>query len=393
MEIRQNNQPISDSLLAHIHINDLFFDIETTGFQKDTTILYMIGCAYLEGTQLHCIQWFNEDAVSEPTILTAFAELLGRRSWTLISFNGDNFDLPYLRRHFALNNLPIPFEEHSSLDLYPVLRPYQKLLGLEHGRQKDWEQFLGIHREDKYDGGKLIAIYREFLSKKKEEHANLLYLHNLEDLCGLPRLLPLLSYPALSQEQFSFEDISPNRQAIEGTDECLSLQCRLYHALPQPLRVCSHVGILYAVNDTMTLTIPVFTGILRHYFKDYTNYYYLPEEDRAVHKSVGCYVDKTHRKKATASTCYIHKNSVFLPLPPTASYGGMKTDLSGYPEDLLLYQETVRSRESYADFDALFAQDPSVFSYYLGETTRWILMEGLKNIHNYGILERNFEKP
>ena len=33
-------------------------------------------------------------------------------------------------------------------------------------------------------------------------------------------------------------------------------------------------------------------------------YYYLPEEDSAVHKSVGIYVDKSRRKAATPQTCY-----------------------------------------------------------------------------------------
>lgn len=33
----------------------LFFDIETTGFSRDNTILYLIGCGYFaeEGFQIH----------------------------------------------------------------------------------------------------------------------------------------------------------------------------------------------------------------------------------------------------------------------------------------------------------------------------------------------------
>lgn len=386
METRETQQGIIDSLSTWLKENYLFFDIETTGFQKDTTILYMIGCAYLDGEHLHTIQWFNDDAVSEAKILASFAELLSRRSWTLVSFNGDNFDLPYLTRHFALNHMTDPLKEHSSLDLYPLLRPYQKLLGLEHGRQKDWEHFLGIVRDDKYDGGKLISIYREYLSKKTKETADLLYLHNQEDVYGLTQLLPLLSYAELGRGQFSFEDISQGVLTMEGAKECLTFQCHLYKKLPQPLHICSWIGGLSAVDETLKLTIPVFIGTLRHYFKDYKNYYYLPEEDRAIHKSVGCYVDKAHRQKATASNCYIRKNSVFLPIPPTTSYGGIQTDTAGYPEDFLYYRETAHSRNIYMDFDTLFAHDSTVLSYYLGEVTRWIFMEALKSNHNYGIL-------
>ena len=30
-------------------------------------------------------------------------------------------------------------------------------------KQKSIEQFLGVHREDKYNGGQLIDVYREYL--------------------------------------------------------------------------------------------------------------------------------------------------------------------------------------------------------------------------------------
>ena len=47
---------------------------------------------------------------------------------------------------------------------------------------------------------------------------------------------------------------------------------------------------------------------------NYKDYYYLPDEDRAVHKKVGQYVDPEHRVQASASTCYTKKSSTFLPL-------------------------------------------------------------------------------
>ena len=43
------------------------------------------------------------------------------------------------------------------------------------------------------------------------------------------------------------------------------------------------------------------------------DYYYLPEEDTAIHKSVAFYVDKNYRTKAKAATCYSKKTCCFLP--------------------------------------------------------------------------------
>ena len=78
----------------------------------------------------------------------------------------------------------------------------------------------------------------------------------------------------------------------------------------------------------MFIRIPVFLGELKHYYEDYENYFYLPEEDWAIHKSVGCFVEKSHRKKATAKTCYIKKEGVFLPLPPLKVFVTISFDVN-----------------------------------------------------------------
>ena len=65
----------------------LFFDIETTGLKKDTTILYLIGCGYYENENFHIFQWFNDDGTSEEKILCEFKRFLTKKSWTLLSFN------------------------------------------------------------------------------------------------------------------------------------------------------------------------------------------------------------------------------------------------------------------------------------------------------------------
>ena len=43
------------------------------------------------------------------------------------------------------------------------------------------------------------------------------------------------------------------------------------------------------------------------------DYYYLPKEDMAIHKSVAQFVDKEYRKQAKANTCYTKKTGLFIP--------------------------------------------------------------------------------
>ena len=71
-------------------------------------------------------------------------------------------------RHYDLNELTCDIEKYPSLDFYQFLKPFQNLFQMTHGKQKDWEQFLGLNREDKYDGGQLIAVYKDYLMSKDE---------------------------------------------------------------------------------------------------------------------------------------------------------------------------------------------------------------------------------
>ena len=66
-------------------------------------------------------------------------------------------------------------------------------------------------------------------------------------------------------------------------------------------------------QDQVTFFVELTEGTLKHFYPDYKDYYYLPFEDRAVHKSIGACVDKEARIKATASNCYTKTTGFFLP--------------------------------------------------------------------------------
>ena len=80
---------------------------------------------------------------------------------------------------------------------------------MTHGKQKDWEQFLGLNREDKYDGGQLIAVYKDYLMSKDEDLLHNLLLHNEDDLLGMKYLLPLFSYRQIFLEDITLQRIAP----------------------------------------------------------------------------------------------------------------------------------------------------------------------------------------
>ena len=65
--------------MEHNIQQSLFFDIETTGFSRDNTILYLIGCGYFAEEGFQFIQWFNDDGTSEEEILLAFQNILSKK--------------------------------------------------------------------------------------------------------------------------------------------------------------------------------------------------------------------------------------------------------------------------------------------------------------------------
>lgn len=339
----------------------LFFDIETTGFSKENTILYLIGCTYLEKDHFQLIQWFNDDGTSEKEILESFRELVRKKNWKLVTFNGLSFDIPYLNRHYELFEMESPLPSHESIDYYFYLKPFQTLFGMEHGRQKDWERFLGLDREDPFDGGQLIEVYKTYLLNKENSLLSSLLLHNEEDISGMLFLLPLFSYPALLSGKLVVHQINRGKNNYDEWSGSIQIHGVLEYALPRELAVSSCVGALSVLGEKFILTVPYLEGILKHFYKNYKEYYYLPEEDRAVHKSVGCYVDQKYRKSARASTCYIKKEGIFFHLPRVQKHYGFRITKKEYA--VPLYQAGYKNRDCYIEFDDLFSEKETINQY------------------------------
>ena len=179
----------------------LFFDIETTGFSGDYTHLYLIGCTYFQKGTWHLIQWFADTADSEAEILHSFFHFLEQFK-TVVHFNGDGFDIPYLLKRCKAFKLPYDFSGVSSIDIYKKIKPFRSLLKLEQLKQKSIERFLGIYREDQYHGGQLIDVYKIYLQTHEDELYDMLMLHNREDLEGMPLILPILNYPDFFEHPF-----------------------------------------------------------------------------------------------------------------------------------------------------------------------------------------------
>lgn len=293
----------------------LFIDIETTGLSPKSSSIYMIGCAFFCSDTLQTIQWFAEDTSQETDILTAFFELVPGYLY-LLHFNGNRFDIPYLAKKAEQLRLDNPLVNLQGIDIYQYVRPIKKLLSLTSLRQKAIEDFLQIKRNDQYDGGQLIPVYKEYVQTKKEDKLALLLLHNKEDLLGMTKILPVLFYQDLltcalhfcSCKEHSYEDFEGNTQTE------LIISYHIDATIPRSFSTYKlHLFLSCSTEQSLCFRIPFCQDELRHYYKNYKDYYYLPAEDCCIHKSVAISVDSDYRCPAKKDTCYSRHTGRFVP--------------------------------------------------------------------------------
>ena len=135
---------------------------------------------------------------------------------------------------------------------------------------------------------------------------DLLILHNEDDLKGMPSILPILNYPDFLEHPFTLSDqeIVDEPDANGHCRHLLKLTCKSFLFHSGPGKSVHGSGTLHDGKGSDHLLRGTDRRNLKTFLSDYKDYYYLPFEDRAVHKSIGSCVDKDARVKATAASCY-----------------------------------------------------------------------------------------
>lgn len=280
---------LSDNLLS-------FYDIETTGLNRKTSFVYLIGAVKYEDGCWNLYQWMCENKAEEKEILQEFCDFLSDVNYT-VQYNGNRFDQPYLEARLKEHEMGSPFENIDSIDLYQLLKPCQSLLKLDRMKQPDLEYFLGMNERKHCDGAECIRKYKSYMKNGDAKTAEIVLGHNYEDLMGLGSIFSMLAYKNLFEGNYQ-----PIACSVQN--ELMILELQLPDKLPK--EISYGIAEFYITADAYKakILVQLKNGKLRQYYPNYKDYDYLPSEDTAIPKVLSRYMDRSLRKAANSRNSY-----------------------------------------------------------------------------------------
>ncbi|MDE6053954.1 MAG: hypothetical protein K2G55_09365, partial [Lachnospiraceae bacterium] len=164
-------------------------------------------------------------------------------------------------------------------------------------------------------GGELIDIYHEYVLNHDAEKEHFLLLHNEEDVKGMLEIVAALAIPDLFHLPIKVTKVQANYYKDVNKKQCseIIMNLKLPNAIPTEISYGANNCYFTGCGEEGKLRVPIYEGELKYFYSNYKDYYYLPKEDLAIHKSVASFVDKDYRRQAAARNCYTRKISSYLP--------------------------------------------------------------------------------
>ena len=128
-------------------------------------------------------------------------------------------------------------------------------------------------------------------------------------------IVAALAIPDLFHLPIRVTKVQANHYKDIQQNQCseIIMNLKLPTALPAEISYGANGCYFSGCGEDGKLRVPIYEGELKYYYSNYKDYYYLPQEDLAIHKSVASFVDKEYRQQATARNCYTRKSSSYLP--------------------------------------------------------------------------------
>lgn len=176
-------------------------DIETTGLSPKNSAFVLGGLAMPMENSLIAEQYFAENLAEEQETLKQFWQAAAEKD-ALITFNGQHFDLPFIKERLKDSAGHTPFH----LDLFLLVKNYSPIRKfLPNLKQKSIENYMGLwqYRKDEISGAESVDLYYRYLTEKTDDIKEKILLHNHDDIVQLYRLLKVLEKCDLHRAMFN----------------------------------------------------------------------------------------------------------------------------------------------------------------------------------------------
>ena len=178
-------------LPADCRVGDcLFWDTETTGLAGAGTVIFLVGCAWVDGPRLRVRQVFLADFPGEQRFLEHLRDLFSRFQ-VFVSYNGKAFDSTILKTRLVMSGVTMALGYQLDL-LYLARRFWRRLL--DNCRLTTIEQeVLGERRGDDIPGWMAPEIYFDSLRRGVLGKLPAVFRHNEADVLALVSLLAVVN--------------------------------------------------------------------------------------------------------------------------------------------------------------------------------------------------------
>lgn len=170
--------------------NICFLDIETTGLSRKSNHIYLIGLIYFDinNSSWNLKQFFADKIEEEKELLEKLNNFINKFK-TIITYNGESFDLPFIKHRLNKFHIKPKFDNISSFDIYRKVRRNSSYLNLKNYKLKTIEESLGIYRSDEHSGKDCIGFYYQYVKTGDKELLSKILKHNYDDLYYLMDIL------------------------------------------------------------------------------------------------------------------------------------------------------------------------------------------------------------
>ena len=287
--------------------HSILFDIETLGFSSKYQPIYMIGYAYSSNNQTYLYQLFSESNDDEINLLNEFLHKL-HSFQTMITFNGQMFDILYIKNRCKLYDLDVDFSYFESIDLFLQAKKLSKIIALDHYKQKNLEEFLGIHREEYISGGELISVYKKYLQHSSKEDLDMLLLHNYEDVLYMIPLMKLLHY------EMNLKDTSNSFNFKYESDQRIFFYKEVLTDFPVTIYYETDTMFIQLKKNIIQGSLKLYQGTLKYFFSNTKDYVYLTKDEMILPKQLADNIPASEKCVAKKEQCFAPCEGLFLNL-------------------------------------------------------------------------------